>query len=212
MNAVEHNFPLDGEYVIQPRLFRTNLGAMRGLEYPHQLEITVDGARVHLSTFGGDRGFQGLAPEPDACRRRRRCPGAGAGEAQCRPAHHRRRVHREAGVAEQLAAAAVRAQLARHIRPHRLAGIYARAPDAAAARAQKAAEFARLAEALSAGGQPAAGDFNNARLVAVAIYERCVPALRAELDRLDNDLPAYYSAMNLLVHDPANRAKICPPP
>ena len=25
--------PLDGEYVIQPRLFRTNLGAMRGLEY-----------------------------------------------------------------------------------------------------------------------------------------------------------------------------------
>ena len=40
-------------------LFRTNLGAMRGLEYPHQLEITVDGARVHLAAFGGDDGLQG---------------------------------------------------------------------------------------------------------------------------------------------------------
>ncbi len=75
---------------------------------------------------------------------------------------------------------------------HRLAGIYAEAPDAAAARAQKAAEFARLAEALAAGGQPATGELNNARLVAVATYERCVPALRAELERLANDLPAFY--------------------
>ena len=28
------------------RLFRTNLGTMRGLEYPHQLEISVRGARA----------------------------------------------------------------------------------------------------------------------------------------------------------------------
>src|SRR5262249_37897440 len=46
--------PLDGEYVFQVKLFRTNLGTMRGLEYPHQLEITVDGERVHLASFGGD--------------------------------------------------------------------------------------------------------------------------------------------------------------
>ena len=56
--------PLDGEYVIQPRLFRTNLGAMRGLEYPHQLEITVDGARVHLATFGGDEDFKASLKNP----------------------------------------------------------------------------------------------------------------------------------------------------
>jgi len=56
--------PLDGEYVIQPRLFRTNLGAMRGLEYPHQLEITVDGARVHLATFGGDDDFKASLRNP----------------------------------------------------------------------------------------------------------------------------------------------------
>jgi len=50
--------PLDGEYVLQPTLFRTNLGAMRGLEYPNTLEITVDGERVHLAEFGGDADFK----------------------------------------------------------------------------------------------------------------------------------------------------------
>jgi mono/diheme cytochrome c family protein len=50
--------PLDGQYLIQVKYFRTNLGAMRGLEYPHQLEITVDGERVHLGSFGGDEDFK----------------------------------------------------------------------------------------------------------------------------------------------------------
>jgi hypothetical protein len=50
--------PLDGEYVIQVKYFRTNLGAMRGLEYPHEIEITVDGERVHLGKFGGDEDFK----------------------------------------------------------------------------------------------------------------------------------------------------------
>jgi hypothetical protein len=50
--------PLDGDYVMQPRLIRTNLGVMRGLEYEHQLEITVDGRRVHLATFGGYDDFK----------------------------------------------------------------------------------------------------------------------------------------------------------
>jgi len=45
--------PLDGEYEFKVRLFRTNLGTMRGLEYPQQLEISVDGERVHLAKFGG---------------------------------------------------------------------------------------------------------------------------------------------------------------
>ena len=50
--------PLDGEYVLQTKLFRTNLGAMRGLEYPNQFEISVDGERVHLASFGGDADFK----------------------------------------------------------------------------------------------------------------------------------------------------------
>ncbi len=94
----------------------------------------------------------------------------------------------------------------------RLASLYAETLEPGAKREAKAAEFARLREALTAAGHPAKGDFNNARLVAVVTYERCVPALRAELDRLNNDLPAFYSAMLLLVHDLPARAKICPPP
>ena len=49
-----HNFPLSGEYEIRVTLLRTNLEAIRGLEHPHQLEITVDGERVLLETIGGE--------------------------------------------------------------------------------------------------------------------------------------------------------------
>jgi mono/diheme cytochrome c family protein len=50
--------PLDGEYDFSIRLFRTNLGVVRGLEYEYRLEYTVDGERVHLSTIGGDDDFR----------------------------------------------------------------------------------------------------------------------------------------------------------
>jgi hypothetical protein len=52
---IETTLPLDGEYQFRVTLFRTNLGTMRGLEYEHQLEISVDGERVHLAAFGGDK-------------------------------------------------------------------------------------------------------------------------------------------------------------
>ncbi len=48
-----HTFPLDGEYLIRVRLLQTNLGSIRGLEYQHQLEVTLDGARVLLAPVGG---------------------------------------------------------------------------------------------------------------------------------------------------------------
>ena len=92
----------------------------------------------------------------------------------------------------------------------RLAAIYAKPLDETAKREEKAGEFARLREALVAGGHTAGGDFNNARLVAVATYERCVPPIRAELGRLGNDLPAFYAAMKALEKDDAARARLCP--
>ncbi|MGH8196680.1 MAG: aminopeptidase [Steroidobacteraceae bacterium] len=92
----------------------------------------------------------------------------------------------------------------------RLAALYESGAPPDRMRADKAAEFVRLRESLAAGGHPATGEFNNARLVAVATYERCVPALKSELDRVGNDLPAFYAAMNLLVHDRIARARICP--
>jgi mono/diheme cytochrome c family protein len=63
--AVEHVFPLDGEYEFQLSLFRTNLEAIRGLEHPHQIEVSVDGERVFLETVGGeaDQGREGTITE-----------------------------------------------------------------------------------------------------------------------------------------------------
>jgi hypothetical protein len=62
--SITRNLPLDGEYVFQVKLFRTNLGTMRGLEFPHQLEISVDGQRVHLAAFGGDRDVRASSDNP----------------------------------------------------------------------------------------------------------------------------------------------------
>ena len=48
------NFPLSGEYEFRVALLRNNLEGIRGLEHPHQLEISVDGERILLQTVGGD--------------------------------------------------------------------------------------------------------------------------------------------------------------
>jgi predicted aminopeptidase len=93
----------------------------------------------------------------------------------------------------------------------RLAAIYAGAADEEAMRAVKAAELGRLRETLAAAGLAHAGVLNNARLAAAAAYHRCVPALTAELARLGNDLPAFYSAMEPLERDAKARARLCPP-
>ena len=61
---IERTLPLDGEYQFQVRLFRTNLGTMRGLEYEQQLEISVDGARVHLASFGGNKEITDSSENP----------------------------------------------------------------------------------------------------------------------------------------------------
>ena len=52
-----HTFPLDGEYVIKVKLLEINLGSIRGLEYEHQLEVTVDGERVLLAPVGGPQDY-----------------------------------------------------------------------------------------------------------------------------------------------------------
>ena len=61
---IDTTLPLDGEYQFRVTLFRTNLGTMRGLEYEHQLEISVDGERVHLAAFGGDKEIAASSDNP----------------------------------------------------------------------------------------------------------------------------------------------------
>jgi hypothetical protein len=56
--------PLDAEYAVQIKLFRSNLESIRGLEYAHQLEVTVDGERVFLTSIGGDTDFTAAVENP----------------------------------------------------------------------------------------------------------------------------------------------------
>jgi mono/diheme cytochrome c family protein len=51
---IRHTFPVDAEYVIKPSLWRSNSGFIRGLVHSHDMEITVDGERVHLASIGGE--------------------------------------------------------------------------------------------------------------------------------------------------------------
>jgi hypothetical protein len=61
-----HTFPLDGEYEFQVRMWRTNLSAIRGLEYPHEVELSLDGARVLVATIGGSADLVALQRNPTA--------------------------------------------------------------------------------------------------------------------------------------------------
>src|SRR5262249_23275365 len=61
---VRYNFPLDGEYLFQARLYRTNLNIMRGLESTHEVEFTVDGQRVHAAAIGGKDDLEALFQKP----------------------------------------------------------------------------------------------------------------------------------------------------
>ena len=61
---VHYNFPLDGEYTFQARLYRTNLNIMRGLESPHQVELALDGRRIHLASIGGAEDLASLFEKP----------------------------------------------------------------------------------------------------------------------------------------------------
>jgi hypothetical protein len=51
---IHHNFPLDGKYDFNVSLLQNIVGYITGLEWPHQLEITVDGVRVFLAPVGGE--------------------------------------------------------------------------------------------------------------------------------------------------------------
>jgi mono/diheme cytochrome c family protein len=50
---VRHNFPLDGEYDFSVVLLRNIVGYLTGMEWPHNLEIAIDGERVFMSHVGG---------------------------------------------------------------------------------------------------------------------------------------------------------------
>ena len=63
---VRHNFPVDGEYVVKVRLWRNTFDLLRGMEDPHQIELSLDGQRLRLVTAGGHEDFVKMAENPGA--------------------------------------------------------------------------------------------------------------------------------------------------
>ncbi len=63
---VRYTFPVDGEYVISPKLYRETVNIIRGLEVAHDLEVTFDGERVLLARFGGREDEQANYLSPTA--------------------------------------------------------------------------------------------------------------------------------------------------
>ena len=61
---IRHYFPVDGEYVISPRLYRETVNIIRGLELEHDLEVTFDGERIVLARFGGPKDEQANYLQP----------------------------------------------------------------------------------------------------------------------------------------------------
>ena len=59
-----HTFPVDGEYEFQVRLYRTNLSAIRGLEDPHDLELTLDEEPILRASIGGEKDLIALQTNP----------------------------------------------------------------------------------------------------------------------------------------------------
>ena len=52
--AIQHSFPVDGEYRITVKLQTNYVDFVRGYDAPHELEISLDGELIDSATFGGD--------------------------------------------------------------------------------------------------------------------------------------------------------------
>jgi hypothetical protein len=51
---IHHNFPLDADYEFNVFLLRNIVGYLTGMEFPHQIEISIDGERVFIAPVGGE--------------------------------------------------------------------------------------------------------------------------------------------------------------
>jgi hypothetical protein len=51
---IRQNFPLDGEYDFSVALLQNIVGYVTGLEYAHQLEISIDGEQAFIAPVGGE--------------------------------------------------------------------------------------------------------------------------------------------------------------
>ena len=65
---VENYFPLDGIYEIRTTFRGNSLSAIRGLQFRHQFELSVDGERVRLVSIGGPADYNHMMENAEANR------------------------------------------------------------------------------------------------------------------------------------------------
>ena len=65
---VGHYFPLDGIYEIRTTFRGNSLSAIRGLQFRHQFELSVDGERVRLVSIGGPADYNHMMENAEANR------------------------------------------------------------------------------------------------------------------------------------------------
>lgn len=61
---VEHQFPLDGQYVFKTKLAVNTSAKVRGLDYEHRVIVTIDGVKVHEAKVGGAADVDAAAISP----------------------------------------------------------------------------------------------------------------------------------------------------
>jgi hypothetical protein len=63
---IEHNFPLDGIYEIDTAFLTNSVDGIRGLQFPHQFEVAIDGERVKLVAIGGYADYMEMMENTEA--------------------------------------------------------------------------------------------------------------------------------------------------
>ena len=63
---IEHNFPLDGIYEINTAFLTNSVDGIRGLQFPHQVEISIDGERSKMVTIGGNADYMQMLENTEA--------------------------------------------------------------------------------------------------------------------------------------------------
>ncbi len=75
--AVQHYFPVDGEYILKVRLQRTYTELIRGMSQPHTLEVRLDRGLVKSFTVGAPAGSTPAQTQEFVLQRRRRISRSG---------------------------------------------------------------------------------------------------------------------------------------
>ncbi len=63
---IDHYFPLDGVYEIDTAFLTNSVDGIRGLQFPHQFEIAIDGQQLKLVTIGGYADYMQMMENTEA--------------------------------------------------------------------------------------------------------------------------------------------------